>query len=504
MLSTALMSLEPANTLWSEELKLNLQLTTVEDTELQGCSPGYWKNHEESWDGNSPDFTAEVQHSDRFVDWFGSIPPQFDTNDTLLTVAQTGGGQLVALARHAAAHLATAEAHELGFIPGYPFTRDDVIALYQQAVTSGDYATAEKKLTDTEVNCPLGEPGDKGSFGVASSFAFPFEEEASGLTAFEEWAGIGPLPPIPAECRGIVFEKVFVMRRPGTYLSAGANDLIFGSYGDDVIRAEGGDDCIVAGGGNDEVYAGPGNNVGFAGSGNDRLWGLEGADNLYGDDGNDKLWGGSGSDGLNGGAGDDRCAGEAEGATETGCEQSPGPATLEAVFDAQMATISLTWAPVTGAVSYNVFVATNGGAEFRLSQATEPVFVHQQVVMNQTYTYRVTAVDFEGVETAPSAAVLVQTLGPTPTATPLATARPDLTATPEPTATLEATATPQPTTTTEPTSTPQPTSTPEPTATPQPTATPEPTVTEEPTATPEPSSTPAATPTTEEEDTETD
>jgi predicted extracellular nuclease len=94
-------------------------------------------------------------------------------------------------------------------------------------------------------------------------------------------------------------EDTTIYGRGGNDTIAGGlgNDVIFGGDGDDILRGDrnssnpggrkGGDDIIFGGAGNDRI-AGKG--------GNDRLFGGEGDDQIWGDDGDDFLRGGLGND----------------------------------------------------------------------------------------------------------------------------------------------------------------------------------------------------------------
>jgi len=94
---------------------------------VQGCSPGFWKNHPERWDGPSvSDYTHTVKTFNRFNTTFGVTSKQ---DVTLLDAVGLGGGDLNALARQAAAALANADS---GI--NYPYTVAQVVALYQDAV----------------------------------------------------------------------------------------------------------------------------------------------------------------------------------------------------------------------------------------------------------------------------------------------------------------------------------------------------------------------------------
>jgi hypothetical protein len=108
----------------------------------EGCTPGYWKNHLDSWVGVSP--------NDKFKDVFGC-----GGNVKLINALNEGGGMEDALKRHAVAALLNA------LNPGvdYPFSAADIIAATCAALASGDDATieAQKNAFDTANNagCPL-------------------------------------------------------------------------------------------------------------------------------------------------------------------------------------------------------------------------------------------------------------------------------------------------------------------------------------------------------------
>lgn len=106
------------------------------------------------------------------------------------------------------------------------------------------------------------------------------------------------MPPIPAECAGMTFDKVIVgTDRAETLRGTNGRDLIFGMGGADSIYGNGGDDCLVGGDGADSIRGGDGNDV---------LIGGADADSLKGENGNDVLVG-EFPDTLNGGSGIDTC-----------------------------------------------------------------------------------------------------------------------------------------------------------------------------------------------------
>jgi hypothetical protein len=108
-------------------------------TEGEGCTPGYWKNHTESWVGRAPtDLTSAV------------FNVTYGTN--LLAALGTGGGQEKALMRHAVAALLNAESEDVD----YEFTTEQVLQMVADAFMSKDYEATKDLLADqNEMGCPL-------------------------------------------------------------------------------------------------------------------------------------------------------------------------------------------------------------------------------------------------------------------------------------------------------------------------------------------------------------
>jgi hypothetical protein len=120
----------------------------------QGCTPGFWKQtqHFDSWVGFAP--------TDSFEAVFGVDvtlrapgPGQVTIDDpTLLQALQAAGGGVNALARHAVSALLNASNPDVSS----DFTTAEVIALVQDAIASGDLATAQALLAAAnEQECPL-------------------------------------------------------------------------------------------------------------------------------------------------------------------------------------------------------------------------------------------------------------------------------------------------------------------------------------------------------------
>lgn len=122
----------------------------------EGCTPGYWKNHTDSWPATG--YSTSQKLSSVFSS-ASSISSSFG-NTTLLNALQFGGGPGVLggaeiLARAAVSALLNA-AH-----PGvdYPETVSDIITAVNSAFASGDRATmlslASTLDTQNNLGCPL-------------------------------------------------------------------------------------------------------------------------------------------------------------------------------------------------------------------------------------------------------------------------------------------------------------------------------------------------------------
>ncbi len=125
----------------------------------EGCTPGYWKNHPERWDGvGSDDFTSTITHQLSFNAVLGVTQAQSGKADgvTLLQAASTGGGGLRALGRHTSAALADADTTIL-----YPMDLATVIGLYRDAVGADAGPETVQSVHHmfkhaNEAGCPLG------------------------------------------------------------------------------------------------------------------------------------------------------------------------------------------------------------------------------------------------------------------------------------------------------------------------------------------------------------
>jgi hypothetical protein len=108
----------------------------------EGCTPGYWKNHLDSWQGYEPD--------DSFSDVFSSDKHIVPYDKTLLQALKTGGGGQEALGRHAVAALLNAQ--QLN----YRFPSFEVKKKVQHAYGEGNYEYYKDQFEYwNEQYCPL-------------------------------------------------------------------------------------------------------------------------------------------------------------------------------------------------------------------------------------------------------------------------------------------------------------------------------------------------------------
>jgi hypothetical protein len=117
--------------------------TTTTPRDGEGCTPGYWKNHTEDWEG----YTTGQTVGDVF-----SEAPDSVADLTLLEGLRNGGGDEEALTRHAIAALLGAASSDVD----YPFTEQEVIDFVNDAYMSGDFEAAKSVLEGFN---ELGTPG---------------------------------------------------------------------------------------------------------------------------------------------------------------------------------------------------------------------------------------------------------------------------------------------------------------------------------------------------------
>ena len=148
-LLTAVMPVGEA--LWSKILTISGEVNVKESEpppeDEEGCSPGFWKNHTDTWpQGYSAD--------DKVRNLLGEDAP---SDLTLLEALELGGGELNALLRHVVAALLNSAHADID----YPYDFDAIIALFQVAVDGGDIEGAKGLLEEAnEAGCPLSDDED--------------------------------------------------------------------------------------------------------------------------------------------------------------------------------------------------------------------------------------------------------------------------------------------------------------------------------------------------------
>lgn len=138
----------------------------------QGCTPGYWKTHPESWDGIGDDYTQTIFTFLSFNGIMGVTQQQsgFPDSMTLIQAAALQGGDRSALTRHAAAGLPSADA-----LACYSYTVAEVIAIYRDGIGVAPGALSveqAKDLLDGANNlgtCPLPSRVSTFCFGEAGA-----------------------------------------------------------------------------------------------------------------------------------------------------------------------------------------------------------------------------------------------------------------------------------------------------------------------------------------------
>lgn len=107
--------------------------TTTTPPGGEGCTPGFWKNHTDEWEG----YSTGQKVGDVFTE-----APAIVADLTLLQGLKNGGGEAEALTRHAIAALLAAASSEVD----YAFTEQEVIDLVNDAFASGDFEATKDLL----------------------------------------------------------------------------------------------------------------------------------------------------------------------------------------------------------------------------------------------------------------------------------------------------------------------------------------------------------------------
>jgi hypothetical protein len=102
-------------------------------------------------------------------------------------------------------------------------------------------------------------------------------------------------------------------------------------------------------------------------------------------------------------------------ATPTPRRRLPAPMDIQADFHHSTPTVDLSWGPVEGAVSYNIYRGTVSGGPYDLiDTSTTASYSDMAIEEGVAYCYVITAVDDEGFESDPSAEIKVVTILATP------------------------------------------------------------------------------------------
>ena len=149
----------------------------------QGCTPGYWKNHPDSWVGYSPD--------DLFSEVFGRVitigsDKKAITDPTLMEALNGNGGGVTALARHAVAGILNASHPNIN----YPRTVGTIIYyVVCEGLDWGEpWITLRKDRLDEWNN--LGCPENDGTLVNGTTFALGKVGEAFSFYGVDDdvWA----------------------------------------------------------------------------------------------------------------------------------------------------------------------------------------------------------------------------------------------------------------------------------------------------------------------------
>lgn len=126
-----------------------------EPVEFAGCTPGFWKNHTDVWEGYDPgDLFDGVFGTD--VGSLGKGKKAAD-NPTLLDALNANGGGVNALARHAVAALLNA-AHSL---IEYPMSEGEIITAVEAALDGGDVEGLKNELdAQNNLGCSIDAHGN--------------------------------------------------------------------------------------------------------------------------------------------------------------------------------------------------------------------------------------------------------------------------------------------------------------------------------------------------------
>jgi hypothetical protein len=119
-------------------------LLPIIENRLEGCSPGYWKNHVNLWGDTGVDPQAS------FNDVF-QVDAPFTSSITMEQAINLGGGGNEKLARHGVAALLSALYENIFF----PYERDNVVAMVRDGLKNNAEPAASELASANNLTCPL-------------------------------------------------------------------------------------------------------------------------------------------------------------------------------------------------------------------------------------------------------------------------------------------------------------------------------------------------------------
>jgi hypothetical protein len=150
----------PAAVCELKDLSTTASTTCTQGVSGEGCTPGFWKNHEQLWDSPSDAYAAAAGFTTTtgFNAFFGLTAAEsgFPDTMTMLAAAGHGGGGPNKLARHgvsALLNLAAGLAYQLP--PGVAGAPELVLAIQGAYITDTFEPLATLLAAANEAGCPL-------------------------------------------------------------------------------------------------------------------------------------------------------------------------------------------------------------------------------------------------------------------------------------------------------------------------------------------------------------
>ena len=129
----------------------------------EGCTPGYWKNHPESWQEVRPTSPLTFDHASASIPPFAPSSSDLDGNGTTDTFMDAlrfkGGSGLVGAERILLRAAVAAWLNAANEGVGYPLRRNDFVEEVNAAIASGDRQTMLDLAAELDrlnnLGCPL-------------------------------------------------------------------------------------------------------------------------------------------------------------------------------------------------------------------------------------------------------------------------------------------------------------------------------------------------------------